>query len=75
VGLIFGLCERLRKQNHWFDALNNACAAGHGVGVRLVEEVKQAPPPPPSQRDDLVSEGCMDRFRFKEYPRWTERRW
>src|SRR5829696_8633175 len=31
--------ERLRKQNHWFDALYNACAAGHGVGVRLVAEV------------------------------------
>jgi hypothetical protein len=60
--------ERLRRQNHWFDALYNACATGHGVGVRLVEEVKQAPPPPP-QRDDLVSEGWMDRFRFKEYPR------
>jgi phage terminase large subunit GpA-like protein len=30
--------ERLRKQNHWFDALYNACAAGHYGGVRLVEE-------------------------------------
>ena len=36
--------ERLRKQNHWFDALYNACAAGHGVGVRLVQE--QVPPQP-----------------------------
>src|SRR5690349_3906368 len=31
--------ERLRKQNHWFDALYNACVAGHLAGVRLVEEV------------------------------------
>ena len=30
--------ERLRKQNHWFDALYNACAAGHFCGVRLVNE-------------------------------------
>ena len=30
--------ERIRRQNHWFDALYNACVAGHGVGVRLVEE-------------------------------------
>ena len=28
--------ERLRRQNHWFDALYNACAAGHLCGVRLV---------------------------------------
>ena len=30
--------ERLRRQNHWFDALYNACAAGHYCGVRLVGE-------------------------------------
>jgi hypothetical protein len=29
--------ERLRRQNHWLDALYNACAAGHCCGVRLVE--------------------------------------
>jgi len=27
--------ERLRRQNHWFDALYNACAAAHLSGVRL----------------------------------------
>lgn len=32
--------ERLRRQNHWLDALYNACAAGHYVGARLVEEPK-----------------------------------
>ena len=34
--------ERLRRQNHWFDALCNACAAGTFRGVRLLgaEEVK-----------------------------------
>lgn len=29
--------ERVRKNNHWFDALYNACVAGHLAGVRLVE--------------------------------------
>lgn len=28
--------ERIRRQNHWFDAFYNACAAGHFCGVRLV---------------------------------------
>lgn len=40
--------ERLRRQNHWFDALYNACAAGHYAGVRLVAE-------PPRQRKPRVS--------------------
>jgi hypothetical protein len=37
--------ERLRRQNHWFDALYNACAAGHLSGVRLVEEAPKPAPP------------------------------
>ena len=37
--------ERLRRQNHWFDALYNACAAGYFAGVRLVEEPKPQPKP------------------------------
>jgi hypothetical protein len=36
--------ERLRKQNHWFDALYNACAAGSYCGVRLVDK-KPTPRP------------------------------
>ena len=32
--------ERLRRQNHWFDALYNACAAAHLSGVRLVDEAQ-----------------------------------
>jgi phage terminase large subunit GpA-like protein len=31
--------ERVRKQNHWLDALYNSCVAGYGTGVRLVDEV------------------------------------
>ena len=67
--------ERWRWQSHWFDALYYVCCAGHLAGVRLVEEVKAPPPPQPPSRDDVVSEGWMDRFRLREYPRWSERRW
>lgn len=28
--------ERTRRNNHWLDALYNACAAGHLAGVRLI---------------------------------------
>ena len=37
--------ERLRRQNHWFDALYNACAAGHVCGVRLVDDERQRKEP------------------------------
>jgi hypothetical protein len=37
--------ERLRRQNHWFDALYNASAAGHYCGVRLVAEKPKVIPP------------------------------
>ena len=36
--------ERLKRNNHWCDALYNACCAAHACGVRLVgEEVNQQP--------------------------------
>ncbi len=38
--------ERIRKQNHWLDALYNACAAGHLCGVRLVDDAKRRGPRP-----------------------------
>ena len=38
--------ERVRKPNHWFDALYNACAAGHFCGVRLLGESPPQPRPP-----------------------------
>lgn len=41
--------ERIRKQNHWFDALYNAWAAGHLAGVRLVEDKR-----PPRERLTLA---------------------
>ncbi len=38
--------EQLRKQNHWFDAIYNACAAGSLCGAQLVEEPKPKQPKP-----------------------------
>jgi len=59
----------LRRQNHWFDALYNACAAGHLCGVRLVAE----PPRPPKPRVSLAelaararSESWVDTDRVSE---------
>lgn len=46
--------ERIRRQNHWFDALYNACCAGHACGVRLVDEQVVEPPPPPERPEDRV---------------------
>jgi len=40
--------ERIRRQNHWFDALYNSCVAAHGCGVKLVQEMPALPPAPPS---------------------------
>jgi hypothetical protein len=45
--------QRIRRQNHWLDALYNASAAGHFCGVRLVEE--QAPK---RRRMPLAKRGC-----------------
>ncbi len=35
--------ERIRRNNHWLDALYNACAAGHYLGVRLLDEPVREP--------------------------------
>ena len=37
--------ERLRRNNHWLDALYNACAAGHLAGVRLIDSPATVPQP------------------------------
>ena len=50
--------ERIRKQNHWFDALYNACAAGHFAGVRLVEDTR-----PPRDRLSLAEMSARARDR------------
>lgn len=41
---------RDKKNNHWFDALYNACAAGHYCGVRLVREAVR--PKEPKQAEE-----------------------
>jgi hypothetical protein len=64
--------ERLRRQSHWFDALYNACAAGHGCGVRLVEEQQPKPAPPPAKPDydPEFAKRWIDRARLKNWARW-----
>ena len=57
--------ERVRRQNHWLDALYNACCAGHLAGVRLVDEKPKAPPPPPARREPEVA----------AWSPWPPRRW
>jgi hypothetical protein len=59
--------ERIRRQNHWFDALYNACAAGHGCEVRLVEEQQAKPAPPPAKPDydPEFTKRWIDRARVK----------
>ena len=47
--------ERIRRSNHWFDALYNACAAGHGCGVRLVQEESREPPKIEPSRNSVIS--------------------
>jgi phage terminase large subunit GpA-like protein len=49
--------ERLRRQNHWFDALYNASAAGHYCGVRLVAEPSRYVPP--DQRPTIAELAAM----------------
>jgi hypothetical protein len=41
--------ERRQKNNHFLDALYNACVAGHGCGVRLVDERVEKPAPRPRE--------------------------
>jgi hypothetical protein len=38
--------ERIRRQNHWLDALGYACAAASFAGVRLIDEERPERPPP-----------------------------
>jgi hypothetical protein len=45
--------EKKHKHNHWFDALYNACAAGHFCGIRLVGE-------PPKARQRLTLQQMAD---------------
>jgi phage terminase large subunit GpA-like protein len=44
--------ERIRRTNHWLDALGYTCAAASFAGVRLIDEERrqrEAPPPKPRE--------------------------
>jgi hypothetical protein len=63
--------ERLRRQNHRFDALYNACAAAHSCGVKLVEE--NLPPPEPPWRPqphEIAQNTPYQWYRERERDRW-----
>jgi hypothetical protein len=66
--------ERVRKQNHWFDTMYNACAAGYFCGARLGAAAQVATVPQPArphvrhhfQRADgrpwIDAEACRERM-------------
>lgn len=56
--------ERVRRANHWFDALYNACAAGHWSGVRLMTGDKP-------RRRITLSELKQER-RYGKLSSWTD---
>jgi len=62
--------ERRRRQNHWFDALYNASAAGYYCGVRIVDEPQQAPVkrPQPKRRESCYNVEAWDEMN----KRWME---
>jgi phage terminase large subunit GpA-like protein len=58
--------ERVRRNNHWFDVLYNACAAGHLCGARLIgEEPRHRPKKKLSevQQQRRRERGLVDRDR------------
>jgi hypothetical protein len=65
---------RLRRSNHWFDALYNACAAGHLCGVRLLGAEVEASPAPRKYGELSNHEG---RPEWVDTQRWSEmtKRW
>ncbi|MFQ5668331.1 MAG: terminase gpA endonuclease subunit [Candidatus Binatia bacterium] len=61
--------RRLRRQNHWLDALYNACAAGHLCGARILNEEQPVrattrhDAAPPLRRPDGRPWIDLDRYR------------
>lgn len=62
--------ERIRRQNHWLDALGYACAAASLAGVRLIEERRpqQASKQPRPPRDD----SHLGRFQRPDGSPWID---
>ena len=56
--------ERVRKNNHWFDALYNACAVGHYGGVRLLPPSRPPQSPPREPQPKTVPFVNLDGWRF-----------
>lgn len=66
--------ERVRKQNHWLDALYIACAAGHLAGVRLL--LQHAPQPRRwGKLSDLQRAKRNGSFDAERWQSMTERWW
>ncbi len=61
--------ERIRRNNHWFDALYNACAAGHYVGARLIQDRPQ-PERQYGKLSDLARSKWEQRNGFVDTERW-----
>jgi phage terminase large subunit GpA-like protein len=57
--------QRVRRANHWLDALYNAAAAGYFVGARLLEETPVERPKPTS-REEIEEENMR---------RWGRKSW
>jgi hypothetical protein len=71
LGLIWAKWERVRRQNHWFDSLYNACAAGYFCGARLLgETVKRQP----VRRSAIISAGIQlpDARPWLEVDEWRQ---
>jgi hypothetical protein len=73
--------ERLRRQNHWLDALYNASAAAHLTGIRLVAETTHPQPDPqptpPRRKPFIQTSGYpwLDRNRFTRTSQSHMRSW
>ncbi len=67
--------ERVRKSNHWLDALYNACAAGHLVGVRLLEQKSRQPPTSWLKLSSLQSQQRGSSFDSEKWRGMNERWW
>ncbi len=63
--------ERVRKNNHWFDALAYACVAGYYCGVRLVQEVEK---PKPVVKPKPQGKPRIDVQRWRENNAWWRER-
>ncbi|MDZ4689083.1 MAG: terminase gpA endonuclease subunit [Planctomycetaceae bacterium] len=67
--------ERIRRQNHWLDALYNSCVAAHGCGVKLVQEIVPGNPAPPSPPRDPDRDRWIEPSEVKNWLHGHKGRW